>query len=170
MQACPIIETKHLRLRPYHMDDFQAYADFYASDRAALMGQLNRRHAWYSFASEAGTWALRGCGYWTVLHKADQALAGHIGILYNDHDPEPELGWVVYPDYEGKGYAYEAAMAARDWLYENTPFEEFVSFIEGDNKRSIALAKRMGAVLDQSANLDDPADSLFRHPKKKDLH
>ena len=49
---------------------------------------------------------------------------------------------------EGKGFAYEAALAVRKFAYETLGWNTVVSTIEKNNARSIALAVRLGAKFD----------------------
>ncbi len=160
----PTLETERLKLRPHRASDFDLYADFFASDRATHMGQLKRRHAWYSFTSDVAQWVLFGHGAWAIELKADQEFAGQIALLKPDHFPELELGWFVLSDYEHQGIAYEAAVAARQYAYSNLGTASLVSYIAPENTRSIALAERLGAQPDPDAARDDPADVVYRHP------
>jgi RimJ/RimL family protein N-acetyltransferase len=80
--------------------------------------------------------------------------------------PEHELGWSVWnPAVEGKGFAFEAAKAARDFAWTELGWAGAVSYIDPGNDRSIALARRMGAVLDEDAASPGDGEALvFRHP------
>jgi RimJ/RimL family protein N-acetyltransferase len=77
--------------------------------------------------------------------------------------PERELGWLVYPEAEGHGFAFEAATALRAWARETRKFETLVSYIDPANLRSIRLAERLGAMLDPHAARPDPGDLVYRH-------
>lgn len=67
---------------------------------------------------------------------------------------------------EGKGYAFEAAMGAMLWAWEQG-FETLVSYIAPANARSIALAERLGAEHDPDAELpagETTSDTIvYRH-------
>ena len=168
MSTAPIIETRRLLLRPHRKTDFEDYASMLASDRAIYMDQLDRYHAWYSYAAEVGHWALMGFGPWALELKENNAFVGQVAILWHDHYPEPELGWLLFDKYEGKGLAFEAATAARNWAFETKIVNSLVSFIAPGNHRSIALAKRLGAVLDPLGKAADQSDLVYRHLIPKD--
>ena len=51
----------------------------------------------------------------------------------------------------------------RDFAFEILEVPTLVSYIDQKNRRSIALADRMGAVLDPDAQSYDPADLVYRH-------
>jgi RimJ/RimL family protein N-acetyltransferase len=38
-----------------------------------------------------------------------------VGLYHPSWLPEPELAWVIYEDVTRRGFAVEAARAARDW-------------------------------------------------------
>ena len=64
---------------------------------------------------------------------------------------------------EGHGYATEAAAAMRDWAFETLNLTTLVSYFDPQNGRSIAVATRLGAVLDDAAPRQDAEDLVFRH-------
>lgn len=165
--AVPVIETARLRLRGHRMADYAAYATFYASERAVHVGgPYPARHAWNSFAGDAGHWSLKGFGWWIVTEKGDDAALGTVGLHQPPQHPEPELGWTLFADAEGKGFAREAAEVVRDWAWARLGALSLVSYIAPGNGRSIALAERLGARLDRAA--ERPANApdvlVYRHP------
>ncbi|MEM6482417.1 MAG: GNAT family N-acetyltransferase [Pseudomonadota bacterium] len=159
----PELETERLRLRlPLHAE-FSTYRDLFGSSRARFMGELDELRAWREFAAEIGLWALFGYGPWHVLRKKDGALLGAVAVLKHVEQPEIELGWHLYDGHEGNGYITEAATVARDWAFETHGFKSLVSYIDRDNARSIAVAERLGATEDKTAQKVDPEDVVYRH-------
>ncbi|WP_252724131.1 GNAT family N-acetyltransferase [Thalassospira sp. A40-3] len=67
----------------------------------------------------------------------------------------------------GGPYDTEAATALRDWAFNARGLPTLVSYIAPENDRSITLAERIGAVLDQTAQRPDPNDLVFRHAHPK---
>jgi len=162
--AAPVLRTDRLVLRPHVMADFDAYAALFASPRAEHVGVLDRRGAWFSFASDVAQWALMGCGAWAVERAQDGAFIGQVAINRPVHFPEPELGWMLFAPFEGRGYATEAARAACAFAFGTLGLPALVSYVGPDNGRSIALARRLGAVPDPQAARPEPDDLVFRHP------
>ncbi len=80
------------------------------------------------------------------------------------HFPEREIGWIIWQRHQGQGYGFEAAVKAREFAFGTLGWSTAVSYIDPENQRSIALAERLGAVLDPGAKTpnDDP-DLVFRH-------
>ena len=58
---------------------------------------------------------------------------------------EPDLAWQLFDGFEGKGYAYEAAIAVKDYVLENFKLPTFASHILFDNKKSILLAEKLSS-------------------------
>lgn len=170
MTQAPIIETQRLVLRPHQIADFEPYAEIFASDRARYMnGPLSRRAAWNYFASDVAQWALFGFGSWAITIPSDDRMLGQVLLQKPDYYPEVELGWMILPEGEGKGYVFEAATAARDFAFETCGLETLVSYIDRANSRSITLATRLDAMPDETAPLPDGethADTVaYRHPR-----
>jgi len=167
------IETDRLILRAPCMEDFEACAAFLATPRSKNIGagNMNSLDAWRVFSRIAGMWFLRGYGLFVVEDKATGKSLGAIGPWNPITWPEPELGWSIWDaEAEGKGIAFEAASAARDYAFNTLGWDTAVSYIDASNSRSIALAERLGATLDPEAATPDFDDSdepclVYRHPK-----
>ncbi|WP_289040716.1 GNAT family N-acetyltransferase [uncultured Aliiroseovarius sp.] len=147
------IETPRLKLRQPEMGDWEAFAAFLGSDRAQFIGgPYARRDAWRAFAHMVGHWTLRGFGIFVGIEKASSKPFCSAGPWFPEGWPEHEISWSVWTaDAEGKGFAYEAALATRDWAYTQLGWPTAVSYVDTDNMRSAALAERMGCVIDPNA-------------------
>jgi RimJ/RimL family protein N-acetyltransferase len=161
----PLIETERLTLRAPQRADFECYADLMGSDRAAhICGPYDRPAAWAIFAGNAASWILDGFGGWSITDRATGAYLGEVAISKPARYPETELGWSLIAKAEGKGIAFEAVSATRDYAFRNLGFATLVSYIMPGNARSIRLAERLGASRDEDA--DYPGDDLclvYRH-------
>ena len=169
--TAPVIETPRLRLRHHTASDLDALCDLFGTERSKHMGgPIARVHAWRWMASEVAMWDLMGHGAWGI-ETQDGAFLGQIGILRPPHFPEREIGWTLLAHAEGKGYATEAAMAVLGWGWDQG-FTTLVSYIDPENDRSIALARRLGAMHDANAALpegDTPEDTIvYRHSPDAD--
>lgn len=162
----PTIITDRLILRAPNTQDFEPLAAFYASDRSVYEdGPYTRKAAWREFCTSVAGWHFFGFGTFTVEERKTGAWVGEVGVNFPDDYPEHEIGWTLGADFEGKGYAFEAATAARDWAYSDAKLSGLVSYIDPANDRSIRLAEHLGAVLDPAAQCpqDDPC-LVYRHP------
>ena len=170
------IETERLILRAPQLSDFETIEAFLADKRSETLGagNLDRTEAWKVFSRIAGMWFLRGYGIFVVEDKATGKPLGSIGPWYPITWPEKEIGWSIWSaEAEGKGIAFEAAQAARDYAFNTLGWETAVSYIDASNTRSRALAERLGAVLDPDADYpgkcteadDEEPCLVYRHSK-----
>lgn len=163
----PRLETPRLILRGPEPADFSAYAAFLTEPKRSwgFGTEEDRPKAWRWFACNIGHWALHGYGYFTVEMKETGQPCGIAGIWNPEGWPEPEVGYVVFDGYEGRGIAFEAATRAREWAYAELGFITLTSNIVPGNARSVALAERMGAWYESSyRNVQMGEEMLYRHP------
>lgn len=171
MFTIPVIETERLILREPRLSDFETYAAFYETERSHLRGgPLGRNEAWVALSAEIGHWSLRGFGFWALDDKATGDFCGMVGLYNPEGWPEPEVGWLVWEPYEGKGIAREAAIRAREYAYRTLGWNRIVSCIAEGNERSIKLAERLGARLDRRMTREGRPDLLvYLHPGPNDI-
>ncbi|MEM7268765.1 MAG: GNAT family N-acetyltransferase [Pseudomonadota bacterium] len=162
----PRIETERLILRLPVAEDHADWCAFVQSDRAEYVGRINDpTDAWRAFACEVGHWTMFGFGPFMVDLKESGQTVGSVGPWRPATFPENEIGWILYEGFEGKGYAFEAAMASRDWCYRTQGWTTLVSYISKPNAPSIALAEKMGAWRDDDAPSPfGDEDYVYRHP------
>ncbi len=162
------LETPRLRLRPLAARDEAACIRFFMSERAQYTGgHTNEIQAWKSFTSHLGHWQARGFGLWAVTEKPDDAIIGMVGPYFPASWPETELGWLIFDGHEGKGFAHEAALAARRHAYDALGWTSMVSYISELNTRSVRLAERLGCTRDATAKRPPHAGGngfVYRHP------
>jgi RimJ/RimL family protein N-acetyltransferase len=164
----PEILTEQTRLRALTVADFPAWAEILCSDRSVYMdGPYSREEAYTEFTAVAGFWFLHGHGFWTVAAREGDEVLGFVGINMEPSDQEPELGFFVRAAAEGRGLAFEASAAARDWA-RSVNLPSLVSYIDPANTRSTALALALGAVRDPVAEAvfagtPDAGVTVWRH-------
>jgi RimJ/RimL family protein N-acetyltransferase len=163
--TAPVIETERLVLRPHRMDDFAPMAAFLGSEASRFVGgPYDAVRAWQAFAADVGGWDLLGFGGWAAEEKASGAFVGQLSLNRPPHFPEREIGWLLFSDYEGRGYATEGARAVRAFAFGTLGWETAVSYVDPENTRSIAVARRLGCTEDPAAVPMEPGDIVFRHP------
>jgi RimJ/RimL family protein N-acetyltransferase len=142
------LETERLKLRAFRNSDLDAYAPICADPEVMkYLGTgvtLNRSEAWRSMATILGHWELLGYGMFAVELKATGELMGRTGFLDPPGWPGFELGWVLGRQHWGHGYALEAAVAARDYAFDQLGRDRLISLIRPDNQRSIRVAEKLG--------------------------
>ena len=167
----PQLETDRLILRAHRLEDVDAVAAFYATDHAKFVGgPLTPELAWRNLAMEAGHWLLRGYGRWAIVEKATNQWIGITGLWFPDGFPENELGWDLAEHATGKGYATEAATAARAYAYDVLGWTTLISLVADGNDASAAVATRMGATHDGRFTHERFGPmNVYRHPSPEAL-
>ena len=152
----------------FREDDLDAYADMCADAEVMRFigagGPVDASVAWRQMALFLGEWTLHGYGMWAVEERASGRLIGRVGYLNPPGWPECELGWLLARDAWGRGFAREAATAALAHGRASLGIGKLISLIRPDNLRSIALAERLGAVLDRRIEFMGGAALQYEHP------
>ena len=160
----PEVVTARLRLRAFRAADLDAYAAMQANPevmRYLLTGNTaTRAQVWYTMAASTGAWALRGYGMWAVETIAGGDFIGSVGVFEPLDWPEPEIAYSLDQPFWHRGFATEAAAAARDWLFAQFPLARAASFIRPENQASIRVAERLGATCEGTIEL---RGATFQH-------
>lgn len=167
MIEIPTLTTERLTLRAPNAEDFGPLTEFYADDRSKFVGgPATAEQTWRSLATEIGHWTLRGYGRWTVVETATGRMAGLIGPWYPEGWPEPEIGWDLMNGFEGKGYATEAALATRRYVYDVLNWPTAISLVAVGNDPSARLALRVGCTEEPAPYIHERWGQMrvFRHP------
>ena len=168
LAGTPVIETERLVLRAPEAGDWPAFQAFLASERGQFVrtGEYDLSNTWRGFCHVIGHWVARGFGMFVFHAKGDATPLGATGPWMPETWPEREISWSVWnPVAEGRGLAFEAAGAARDYAYRSLGWTTAVSYVAEGNLRSAALARRLGAEVDPAAaSIGTPPCLVFRHP------
>lgn len=168
----PIIVTDNLVLRRPRASDWPAVRTYLLSQRYRGFGFADdEKTAWLFYAALLGHWDLCDFGLFVALSRDSQDPVGMFGPWFPCTWPEPEMTWhLLNSDLEGRGLAYEAATAVLHHLFTAKKFHSIASFINPDEHRSITLAKRLGATLDEGApipnNPNRPNLTTYRHKRR----
>ena len=79
-----------------------------------------------------------------VTLKSGEALLGRAGFGTHGPTGEPEIGFAMFPQYQGQGYATEAAGGLRDWIFRDTEWDHFIGFADVRNAPSLAVLRKIG--------------------------
>lgn len=169
--SAPRVETERLILRAPEPQDIEIHAAFFASDRSHFVGgPTTAERAWRIFAMEVGHWVIKGFGRWVLEEKSTGNAVGIVGLWHPLGFPEDELGWDLFEGATGKGYATEAARAARAYAYDTLGWTTLTSFIDPKNTASAAVATRLGAAYDYNFTHDHFGPvQIWRHPGPEQL-
>jgi RimJ/RimL family protein N-acetyltransferase len=143
----PTLTTERLILRPPDLADVRPWSEFMGDDASSFIGgPIPLLRGWSSLMSGAGEWAVSGYGMFSVVERACGEFIGRVGPLRPEGWPGNEVGWAIFPSAQGKGYAFEAAVAAMEWTIETLGWTDVIHTIHPDNFISQRLAKKLGSI------------------------
>lgn len=161
-----MIETERLLLRRFRPEDAEPLAEAFADPEVmryigdGSTGDLEDARAWLRRSEQR--WEESGWGHLAVERRDDGCVLGRVGFLVWNRATwdrgilselgalaEVELGWILSRRHWGRGYATEAAVACRDWAFGAGGRRRLISIIQPSNLRSIGVAERLGAQLEE---------------------
>ena len=170
MRACPQLATERLLLRAHSSEDYEALHATWAHPEVYrfITGKPStREQSWQRLLRYAGMWPLLGYGYWAVTDRNTGAFIGETGFcdFHRDCDPPlgsiPEMGWVIAPQWHGKGYGGEAVSAALNWADSVLKPERICCIVSPENAASVAIAKGAGFKPSHEAKYNGEKVSVF---------
>lgn len=158
----PELLTPRLQLRPPRAEDFEGWARLMADPEAArfIGGVQPRAAAWRGFLTMVGAWQIQGFGMFSVIERGSGQWIGRIGPWQPEGWPGTEVGWGLLSDWQGRGYALEAAVASIDWAFDQLGWSEVIHTIDPANLPSQRLAERLGSRLRGPGRLPPPFEAL----------
>jgi RimJ/RimL family protein N-acetyltransferase len=142
-------ETERLILQPTNEDD----ADF-------IMELLNTPK-WLSFIGDRNVhtpdearvyirnrilkqFGALGYGNYTVIRKEDHRKIGSCGLYKRDGLDSADIGFAFLPEYEGKGYGYEAASKILTEAVDSFGLDHIQGITVRENAASRKLLEKLG--------------------------
>ena len=148
LKTAPVLETDRLRLRPFRTADLKALHALYANadnlrywgvDPSPSLDETRRMLRWH-LGYHPSQYVL-----WAVEEKKTRRLIGMINYHRRDRrERRVDVGWLIEPDQQGKGYMTEAGRALLRHLIDKLKVHKVEALIRADNKPSAALAQRLG--------------------------
>lgn len=151
--AIPTLETPRLRLRPYRLDDFDAYAAMWADPAVVRFiggAAFSREAAWTRFLRQIGLWHHLSFGFFALQHRETGAFAGEAGFHDLRRAVTPSLegtmecGWALTAAMQGQGLAEEAMRAAIGWAAVHGSGARLTCMINPGNGGSLRVAEKLG--------------------------
>jgi [ribosomal protein S5]-alanine N-acetyltransferase len=88
-----------------------------------------------------------GITYWVIRNKETKDCLGVVTWVKRDYLPAPDLGYALLPEFEGKGYAFEASQT---WLaHQKNNHASVLAICQADNAPSIKLLLKLGFSLQE---------------------
>jgi ribosomal-protein-alanine N-acetyltransferase len=143
MSAFTPLETAHLRIRPFAVDDWQA-VHAYTGD-AAVMQFVDGRPM-----TEAQTrqFIVENMGdeakHFAIELREGNHLVGHLAFHLWFGPRTYEFGWVLHPRYHGQGYATEASAAMLRYGFESLRLHRVIATCQPENAASWRVMEKLG--------------------------
>jgi len=152
--SAPIV-TPRLSLRVFTLDDIDDSLSYQSRDdvtRYMLYNALSRDEVETRIRTREGATGLNNDGDFLVLAVELPATATDRARVIGDVDiqlksaanAQASVGWAMHPDFQGKGYAAEAAGALLDLAFDTAGLHRVYAELDPRNAASAALCVRLG--------------------------
>ena len=154
------METRHLILRPFTLDDAEAWLPLislpeiirYTGDTPAASVEEARELLRTRPLSD---YAVHGYGRMAVIEKASGRLVGFSGLKYVAELDETDVGYRFLPDCWGKGYATESARPVMAQGVRDHGIGRIVGTVHPDNPASGRVLEKLGLRFERVLAPDD---------------
>lgn len=162
----PAFDTQRIHLRGGVATDLDALDEFFSSNQSRYVGGPRpRNESWDALCAGVGHWALRGFGLWMLTAKDTGDVIGVAGLQQPDGWPEPELIWVLFPEFTGQGLATEAVQGIRRYIATELGIKTPISLIYPEYKKVVSMAEAMGARRIADVTIPDGEVPAWRFPE-----
>jgi len=143
-------ETERMRLRPYAFGDFDAFFDLHrrddvsrflpweTRDEAAARAALGRHQA---LSIESDNQGLTLAGF---DKETDRLVGEFVLILRSVEHRRGELGYVVHPDFQGRGLAVEGGLHMLGIAFGELDLRRVIARIDSRNQASAKVLATLG--------------------------
>jgi RimJ/RimL family protein N-acetyltransferase len=143
-----IMETARICLYEMTTSDYGALAAILQDDETmyAYNGAFSDAETQEWFDKMQTRYQSDGYGLWATALKGSDVMIGQVGITWQDVGERrvPEIGYLLNRAYWGRGYATEAALACKQYAFEELGFDEVFSVVRDTNIASMNVAIRCG--------------------------
>lgn len=158
----PEFESTRLLLRPTSMDDAAFVLQLFNSPKwLKYIGDRNIRSVTdasdYIRDRMLPQFEKLGYSSFTVQRKSDLAKMGTCGLYDREGVDGIDIGFAFLPQYEGRGYAFEAAELLKEMAFSRFGLNEIKAITTRYNFASQKLLEKLG--MSQSGTLTLPGDN-----------
>lgn len=143
-----LMETQRLLLREMTQADFPALCGILQDDAVmyAYEGAFSDEEAQAWLDRQLANYRTCGFGLWAVVLKETGRMIGQCGLTMQAYNNGQvlEIGYHLQKAYWHHGYAAEAAIACRDYAFEQLGVGEVYCIIRDTNMPSQNVARRCG--------------------------
>lgn len=151
-----ILKTERLEVRHLTETDERCFEELLSNPRVmeySFAAPMNALESISYLQTAIDSYDEYGYGIYALSKIDSVEMIGYCGFTqYDDLDSEneTELGYRLFPQYWGEGYATEAASALLEYGRRELNFGRVISLIRADNAASTKVAEKSGAVFEKS--------------------
>jgi ribosomal-protein-alanine N-acetyltransferase len=159
MSCLDLFETERLVLSGWRMDQVDDLVRLHGTEDVARY-LSNSGLPWTpgqartALAGWIELFETRRLGKLRLTRKSDGAFIGRAGFGLYPPTGEPEIGYALFSEHHGQGYAKEAAAGLRDWIFRETGASHFLGYADARNAPSLAVLCKIGMVPTHVAPLE----------------
>lgn len=157
-----LLETPILSLSPLQEEDW------------SFILKLLNTEGWLRFIGDKGVRDQEGAltyirnirssdaSFFNVMRLKDtNESIGMVSLMKRDFLDSPDIGYALLPEFEGKGYAFEAVKMYLDALIYENKYSVITAFARSENAGSIRLMERLGFHFKNTFLRDGESCSLY---------
>ncbi|MGB8337999.1 MAG: GNAT family N-acetyltransferase [Burkholderiales bacterium] len=159
-----ILETDRLILRTFNVDDAAFYFELWKqASWIQYIGDKKFRNVDDARESLINgpmrMYADKGFSLF-VMGLKDGTLIGMCGLIKRDTLDDVDIGYGLLPEFEGKGYAHEAAAATLAYAKNHFGIKRLVAIVTPENHASIKLLEKIGLRYEKMIALTEGTEEL----------
>ena len=145
--SIPVIETAHVRLRPFSVADVDRL--YLIANQENIFRYFPNPNAWTREKTErfiheqSSHWEQHGYGWWGVEQLGTPGLIGWNGLQYLPDTHEIEVGYLLDKEYWGHGWTTEGAWASLRFGFE-MGINSIIAIVHPENIASQSVALKCG--------------------------
>jgi RimJ/RimL family protein N-acetyltransferase len=114
---------------------------------------------------------LQRLGYsnYTIFQKSDNIKIGTCGLYDREGLEGIDIGFAFLPEYEGQGFAYEAANRLKKAAFEEFEIEEIKAITSKENISSQRLLEKLGLKMVDVITLPNDDQELLLYKMQKNI-
>ncbi|HEY5688762.1 MAG TPA: GNAT family N-acetyltransferase [Yeosuana sp.] len=109
-----------------------------------------------------------GFGFYKLHHKKDNKEIGTCGLIKREQLEEVDLGFAFLPEFEGKGFGYEASIAIIRMAKKRFHLKKLLAITLTINGNSIKLLEKLGFIYQKRIKPFDDDQELLLFAKQLD--
>ena len=167
MRQSLTLEIEQLILQPVKMEDAEFILELYNSPNfIKFIGDRNLRTVEdaenYIKEKFLPHVEKHGFGSYVIVTKSDTKKIGNVGIYVRDGLDAPDIGFSFLPEFEGKGYGFEASKKLMEIAFSEFGLKKISAITTKENIASQKLIEKLGLKFQSIVQLpDDPEDLLY---------